>query len=283
MRIMVVIPHYYVATADSSHASTDGRIEESRRAAVRSVFTAWRFLLAGEQALLNIERRAYERIPSRVAQLALVAMTTRGHHLLDPEFCQSCGVTHVEVETEDPRMLGFHAHKLFVEHARRFDLFVFSEDDLLPRDPGFLDKQLWFTETFGQRRLLLPNRYEWNLNGPAAKTFIDGDLVSRLTSPWFAALPEERFLDARVLGRRISFERSRNPHSGFHALSQEQLRLWMSLPHWGEVDVSFISPLESAATLAMLKTFAIYKSFGSSMDFCEVEHADTRFSSLERR
>ena len=59
----------------------------------------------------------------------------------------------------------------------------FSEDDLLPRDTGLIDKQLWFTETFGQRRVLLPNRYEWNLKGPAAKTFIDGDLVSRLTRP----------------------------------------------------------------------------------------------------
>lgn len=283
MRIMVAIPHYYAATADSSHASTDGRIEESRRAAVRAVFTAWRHLFAGDQALLNIERRTYERIPSRVAQLGLVAVTTRGRHLLDPEFCRSCSISHIEVELDDPRMLGFHAHKLFAEHARRFDLFVFSEDDLLPRDPGLLDKQLWFTETFGQSRVLLPNRYEWNLDGPAAKTFIDGDLVARLTDPWFAALPDERFLTTRVLGQRLTFERSRNPHSGFFALTQEQLRHWMGLPHWGDKDASFISPLESAATLGVLKSFAVYKSCGTGMDFCEVEHADTRFSALARR
>ena len=283
MRIMVAIPHYYLPSGDSSHAFSDGSIMESRRAAVRSVFTAWRYLLAGDQALLNIERRIYERTPSRVTQLGLIAITTRGHHLLDPEFCQSCGITQVEVELDDPRMLGFHAHKLFAEHARRFDLFVFSEDDLLPRDPGLVDKQLWFTETFGQGRLLLPNRYEWNLKGPAAKTFVDGDLVSRLTDPWFAKLPDERFLTARPLGRMISFERSRNPHAGFHALTQEQLRLWMSQPHWGDEDVSFISPLESAATLALLKTFAVYKSYGTGMDFCEVEHADIRFSALASR
>ena len=57
----------------------------------------------------------------------------------------------------------------------------------------------------------------------------------------------------------------------------------MSQPHWGDEDVSFISPLESAATLAVLKTFAIYKSYGPGLDFCEAEHADTRFSSLARR
>ena len=282
MRVMVAIPHFYQATGDTSHAYSDGRDPESRRAAIRSVFTAWRFAFAGHQAVLNIAGRAYERIPSRVSEFALVAITTGGHHLLDPDFCRTCGITHVEIALDDARMMGFHAHTLFAEHARRFDLFVYSEDDLLPRDAGFLDKQLWFTETFGQGRVLLPNRYEWNLQGPAAKTFIDGDLIPHLTDPWFARRPDERFLQARVLGRRVSFERTRNPHSGFHALSQEQLRHWMSLPHWGDRDVSFVSPLESTAALTMLKTFAVYKSCGDAMDFCEIEHLDRRYSALAR-
>ncbi|MGU3594107.1 hypothetical protein ACLBYF_33935, partial [Methylobacterium brachiatum] len=124
----------------------------------------------------------------------------------------------------------------------------------------------WFTETFGPRRVLLPNRYEWNLQGPAPKTFIDGDLVPRLTDPWFEVLPDETFLQARVLGRLHAFERTRNPHSGFHTLTQAQLKHWMSLPHWGDEDVSFVSPLESTAALTLLKTFSVYKSYGPSMD-----------------
>lgn len=280
MRLLVVIPHYYVATDDTSHAYSDGRNQEARREAIRSVFTAWRYMFASHQAVLNIQRRAYERIPPRLTELGLIAVTTGGRHLLDAEFCKSCGIIHVEVELEDARMMGFHAHKLFAEHARRFDLFVYSEDDLLPRDTGFLDKLVWFGDTFGVRRVLLPNRYEWNLTGPAAKTFIDGDLVPILTDPWFRALPDEPYLTTRALGRRVSFERTRNPHSGFHALTQEQLRYWMSLPHWGDEDVSFVSPLESTAALTMLKTFAAYKSCGPSMDFYEVEHLDKRYSAL---
>jgi hypothetical protein len=262
MRVMVAIPHYYFPTDDPSHAYSDSRIREQRLVAVQN-----------HQAILNIKARAYERIQPRISELALFAVTTNGRHLLSSDFCKGCGINHQEVELQDPRMLGFEAHKVFAQYAKRFDIFVYSEDDLLPRDSNFLDKILWFNEIFGYKRIVLPNRYEWNLDGPAAKTFIDGDLVE----------PDDQFLSARSLGRPVSFERTRNPHSGFHALTQEQLRFWMSRPHWGDQDISFVSPLESTAALTLLKTFSVYKTYGSSMDFLEVEHLDRRYSALSRR
>lgn len=283
MRVLVAIPHFYQATADSSHAYSDGRFPEQRKQAIRSVFSAWRFAYATHQSVLNIEKRRYERIEAKVTELALFAITTGGNHLLDAEFCRGCGINHVEVTLEDARMMGFQAHRIFAEHARRFDLFVYSEDDLLPRDPAFLDKQLWFTETFGYRRVLLPNRYEWNMQGPAPKTFIDGDLVPRLTDHWWKSLPDDRFLQTRALGRLVQFERTRNPHSGFHVLTQEQLRYMMSQPHWGDEDVSFVSPLESTAALTLLKSFSVYKGYGRDMDFLELEHLDRRYSALGQR
>lgn len=283
MRVLVAIPHFYKATADSAHAYSDGRFPDQRRHNIRSVFSAWRFAFGTHQSVLNIRDRRYERVESKVSELAIFAITTGGHHLLDDEFCRGCAINHVQIELDDARMMGFHAHKLFAEHARRFDLFVYSEDDLLPRDPAFLDKHVWFVETFGYRRLMLPNRYEWNMQGPAPKTFIDGDLVARLTDPWFESLPDQHFLEARPLSRPVTFERTRNPHSGFHVLTQAQLRYWMGLPHWGDHDTGFVSPLESTAALTMLKTFSVYKSFGSSMDFCEVEHLDKRYSAMGRR
>ena len=65
-----------------------------------------------------------------------------------------------------------------------------------------------------------------------------------------------------------------------HILTREQLSYWMQQPHWGDQDTSFIGPLESAATLGVLKTFAIYKPWGRSFGFLGVEHLDDRYSSL---
>jgi hypothetical protein len=54
----------------------------------------------------------------------------------------------------------------------------------------------------------------------------------------------------------------------------------MAQPHFGDQDCSFVSPLESAATLGILKTFPIYKTFGRDMGWLEIEHLDTRFSGI---
>jgi hypothetical protein len=78
----------------------------------------------------------------------------------------------------------------------------------------------------------------------------------------------------------IVFQRALNPHAGFHALTREQLLYWMDQPHFTEVDCSFVGPLESAATLGVLKTFAIYKPYGPDVGWIEIEHLDDRYSSL---
>jgi hypothetical protein len=46
------------------------------------------------------------------------------------------------------------------------------------------------------------------------------------------------------------------------------------------MDCGFISPLESSVTLGVMKTFPIYKAFGPDAGFFELEHLDTRFSSM---
>ena len=54
----------------------------------------------------------------------------------------------------------------------------------------------------------------------------------------------------------------------------------MSQPHWMGGDCSFVSALESAATLGIAKTFSIYKPFGASSGFLEIEHPDDRISTM---
>ncbi|MFN8982736.1 MAG: calcium-binding protein, partial [Alphaproteobacteria bacterium] len=63
-------------------------------------------------------------------------------------------------------------------------------------------------------------------------------------------------------------------------ITAEQLTHWMAQPNFGDLDCSLISPLESAATLGILKTFPIYKPFGRDLGWLEIEHLDTRFSGM---
>ena len=44
--------------------------------------------------------------------------------------------------------------------------------------------------------------------------------------------------------------------------------------------VTALSPLESAATLGLARTFAVYKPDGASTPFLEIEHLDSRFSGM---
>ena len=44
----------------------------------------------------------------------------------------------------------------------------------------------------------------------------------------------------------------------------KSLKVWKTSKDWKSVDASFVGPLESAATLGILKQFAVYKASGAS-------------------
>jgi hypothetical protein len=275
MRVLLAIAHYYRPEEGSTHSSTDAHRREQRAAALRATIDSWRGTL-GATTTLNIEHKRFERLRGAVDRLDLVVLTNGADHLLDAEHAKARGARHVTVRLDNPRMLGFAARRLFADARNAYDLFCYSEDDLRLADPGFVAKIAAFQDAFGWRRLLMPNRFEWNPKGPTLKTWIDGDLRPGATEGWRAPLPDEEFLR---LGP-TTFRRALNPHSGFHAITAVQLAHWMRQPHFAEHDVGFVSPLESAATLGVLKTFAIYKPFGPDAGFLELEHLDTRFSSM---
>lgn len=275
MRVLLAIVHYFRAEEGSTHSSTDAHRREQRAAALRQAIDSWRGTL-GATTVLNIEHKRFERLRGAVDGLDIVVLTNGADHLLDADHARARGVRHVSVSLDNPRLLGFAARRLFAEARNAYDLFCYSEDDLRLTDPGFVAKIMAFQDAFGWRRLLMPNRFEWNPAGATLKTWIDGDLRPGATARWRDPLPDEAFLR---LGP-TTFRRALNPHSGFHALTAVQLAHWMRQPHFGDGDASFISPLESAATLGVMKTFPIYKPFGPDAGFLELEHLDTRFSSM---
>ena len=71
-----------------------------------------------------------------------------------------------------------------------------------------------------------------------------------------------------------------NPHSGCFFLSSAQLKHWCAQDYWLDRSSNFISPLESAATLGLAKTFSILKPDFSHCSWFEVQHFGTSFHSL---
>lgn len=281
MRILVTLPHFFKAEADSRHSSTDARQRARRRQAIEDVLLGWRTHF-DTTLTLQIDRRAYERTRGVASVLDLVVLVNRDDHLLDDALLRLTSARVVSVAEENPRMLPFATHQAMAERRGAYDWFVYSEDDLLVRDPSFFDKQSSFQSQFGWRRVLQPNRFELNRIGPQFKIFVDGNLRPGITAPFHRALPDEEFLHQSMGSARIVHRRALNPHSGFFCLSAEQFDHWVRQPHFGDRDSAFISPLESAATLGILKTFAIYKPFAAHAGFLEVEHLDDRFSPKAR-
>jgi hypothetical protein len=58
------------------------------------------------------------------------------------------------------------------------------------------------------------------------------------------------------------------------------MRILLTLPHFLDRDTCFTGPLESAATLGLLKTFQIYKPAPAMAGFLEIQHYGQAFISL---
>lgn len=281
MRVLVAIIHFFRAEERSTHSSTDAHRRDQRAAVLRGVIDSWRGTF-GPATAINIETKRFDRLRGSVDGLDIAVITNASDHLLDETHAKARGVRHIKVQVDNPRMLGFAAQRVFADTRNSYDLFCYSEDDLRVSDPGFIDKVMAFQACFGWKRVLAPNRFEWNAAGPTLKTWIDGDLRPGAIAQWVDALPDEAFLHRPVPGRAaLAFRRAANPHSGFAALTAPQLAHWSRQAHFLDLDCGFISPLESAATLGVMKTFPIYKAFGTDMGHFEIEHLDTRFSSMK--
>ena len=181
------------------------------------------------------------------------------NHVLDkinPLFIPN--VHHIPVSIDDPKMLGFEAHRILSEHlSYDYDYYCYLEDDLVFSDPLFFEKISHFDSLMGSEFLLLPNRYEQPryphpvdilyIDGPIDDTqlsFMRQDTNHTVLIPWYP--------------KPVPICKPSNPHSGCF-LTKSQLTSWSNSKYWLDFDTSFISPLESAATLGVARTFKCYK------------------------
>ena len=279
MRILFTIAHFYQTQPNGQYAS-QGNNPLPRIQALSQSITALHQLFDASQCWLNIGQRA--AIPANQPQahcLDVQICTTQNCHLLDYLSLPSNFYTHYPTEAE-PMLLGFECQALLRDGLGQYDYYCFLEDDLILHDPWFLVKLNWFTQQVGDRCLLQPNRYEVSVTHALShKAYIDGELAPHVTM-LFQNVWEQSELKGEILGVPITFRRAFNPHSGCYFLNGEQMAYWASQPHFLDRDISFIGPLESAATLGIMKTFRVYKTAPEQAGFLEIQHFGAKFLNL---
>ncbi len=281
VKVLVILSHYYKPEINGVYSSTNPAFRELRQAALEEAVFSWR-LHYGECSTLDIARRKYVTNPTVVEQLDIGVLVNDEHHLLNANLIEKYKLKMIPVKTDNPRMLPFAAHNVMADFKNAYDWFVYSEDDLAIRDSLLFHKLTSFQNKFGPKRLLQPHRFEVNKEAIRFKTYIDGDLRLEFIKPLIEKVedPLSSFTTTIDNGYEVTFTRALNPHSGFFALSAKQLQHWVTQKHFMDMDCSFMSPLESAATLGILKTFSIFKSAVPNLNYLEIEHLDHKFSTV---
>jgi hypothetical protein len=284
MRILVVIPHYF----DSAEMAADGRRHGSiakdpapRVEALTSCIASIHQLFDTTQSIIHIARKiTHAANKSLAASVDVVVCTTGNSHLIDSLDLDPGAFEHRPTGAE-PMLLGFACRTVLRERLGLYDFYCYLEDDLTLRDPWLFAKLAWFNTHLGDERVLQPNRYEVARKGIVRKAYVDGDLADYVINRFFDPT-QDPILRGLFLGREISFVRARNPHSGCFFLNARQMATWAARADFLDRDTSFVGPLESAATLGILRAFRIFKPATENAAFLEIEHFGTGFVGLIR-
>lgn len=275
MRVLVAIPHFYRPT-DLGYYGSLSPDHGPRLRALAGCLTRLHQSVGPRQRLLYAPEGATR--PCNGAEdvvLDIVVCTAGNDHLVDalpPGLCW-----HRRTDAAPP-LLGYECHAVLRDNLGRYDWYVYLEDDLGICDPLFFDKLRWFAAVAGDSRCVLqPNRFETCDAPPLFKLYIDGPPKDTAANAPRTGLDVPEEIRAPFLEREVRFRRVDNPHSGTFFLTDEQMRRWAGMPDFLDRASSYIGPLESAATLGLIRHFAVYKPSRENAGFLEIEHGDTRY------
>jgi hypothetical protein len=281
-KILVVIPHY-CGKGNGFYGSTSGnnavrvsileRVIEGLHVALgsRQAFLLWlgqHFPGKGNGQVINAN-------DSFRSIMDVVICTTGENHVVS-DLRIPKHLYHHQPTGVEPMKLGFACHEVLRKAMGNYDWYCYLEDDLLITDSLFFAKLEWFVKQFSDETTLSPHRFEKSLTEHAHKLYHDGSVRPDFTAPW-QDVNDRRILEADILGEQLSFERWPNPHSGCFFLNAHQMERWASRPYFGDVDTAFAGPLESAASLGIIKTFRQYKPSPKNAAFLELEHLHPRY------
>jgi hypothetical protein len=282
LEILLTIPHFFgpseKAQDTRKKAGSGGGDVEARVRIIRSALSSFMHICGYHQqgifdGLHKCVYPANQRGPSKVT---IFLCTSKNFHLLDQLNDGKIQFNAISCET-DPKYLGFVCHSIMRDFRGRFDYYCYMEDDLIIRDPFFFNKLKWFNQKTGNDYILQPNRYEISDKNVIEKLYVDGSMPEYWTKPHRdLSLLKDIYLE--YLDLTVKFHASQNPHSGCFFLNKEQFETWSSSPYFLDGDISLVGPMESAATLGILKCFKPYKSSPEYADFFEILHGDTRYA-----
>jgi hypothetical protein len=270
MNTLIVIPHAYIANAPGKRIYGSERNSAAARAAalLRCVAALQQNFGPGQHLVSQGEDpRANMLTESR---LQIVICTSGDQHLIDT---LPAHLAHHHSTALDPRMLGFVCQAILRDNVGRFDWFGYLEDDCEITDPLFFSKLAWFNAQFGDNAFLQPNRYELSTGQLVQKLYIDGRLP--VPNPWLDS-PGAMALQASAFGQDWRFRRVSNPHSGCFFADAAQMARLAADAAFAAYSEAFVGPLESAATLPLLRNFAVYKPARENAGFLEMRHVDQR-------
>jgi hypothetical protein len=277
MRILLTIAHFF-KPGGGKHGSLR-KEPRPRLQALSLSLAALHQLFSKSQGMIDIAQRL--TVPAnqpRSCDLDIVICTTQGHHLLEQLALPYHFYRHHPTQAE-PLLLGFECQAVLRDCLGQYDYYCFLEDDLILHDPWFFTKLAWFTQQSDDLSLLQPNRYEVSTHALTCKTYIDGNLSPKSTAP-FQRVQEKPKLQGTFLGQSVNFQRALNPHSGCYFLNANQMAHWAKQSHFLDRNTQFVGPLESAATLGIMKTFRVYKPAPDQANFLEIQHFGDGFLGL---
>jgi hypothetical protein len=277
MRIFAAVPHFFreVSPDITNNSQRSGAGPERLQALVAAVASLHQHFGTGVGGL-DHERITYPSAANGDRVLEVVICTTSKYHLLDGLAPLKPLFRHHATDVE-PLMLGFECHRLLREAEGKYDWYCYIEDDIVVHDPLFFSKRRQFDRLFGPGALLQPNRCELSVTGPIHKLYVDYRLHRSVTEK-YQNIDEQPVLEMAYGDETVIFERSSYPSAGCFFLNAEQLGRWVRSPCFLDGDTSYLgNPLDSAATLSIMKTFRIYKPVLGNAGFLEVVHASTRW------
>jgi hypothetical protein len=281
MHLLFTIPHFAqalgVPTADGRMYGSRAVDLEPRVHALTASLTGLHQLFGAQPCFIDHARsiaRQHQRATPQSVEI--VICTTRGCHVLDRLPVDSRYYSHHPTNAE-PLLLGYACHSMLRERLGQYDYYCYLEDDLVLHDPWFFAKLAWFVRHTGDDKLLQPNRFEAGLNHIIPKVYVDGEVKESATAPFQNV--NDGALAGEVLGVPVVFRRTSNPHSGCFFLNAAQMAHWAAQPYFADNKSRFIGPLESAATLGIMRTFKVYRPAPANADFLEVEHFGTGYLS----
>jgi len=278
MRILIAMPHFFGGGATEAINRSHLAVAQPERlralvAAISGLHQAFGTATYG----LDHQHRVSRQMNPWHA-LDLVICTTGEAHLLGELTALAPAFRHHSTSA-DPMMLGFECHKVLRDGRGQYDYYGYVEDDIVIVDPLFFAKRALFDARFGPQALLQPHRYEASPVGPVKKLYVDYRLNPSVTAR-YQNIAEEPRLAMPFLDQTVSFERTPYPSAGCFFLNASQLEIWTDGPHFLDGDVSYMSPLDSAVTLSVMKTFRVYKAVLDHAWFLEVLHASPRWISI---